>query len=413
VNEFPVSEVTMIKGPSAADDSKTTRLAATLPGALVLAVVLTGPLRAHDKPEATDPPVPLEVGSEVVLTEPGTMLRDGPRQLSNQGERIFRIERLDRQFADISTEDRTVRGWVEVDQILPLDKAIGHFSERIAQNPKDAQAYQARAQIWIEKEEWDRALSDLDTAIRVVQDDHKASKSDRALAVALRDRGLVWDAKRFFDKAFADLTEAIRIDPDNLGLVLARGRVCSRRGRFNQAIADIDWYIQMRPKDPVGHAARGEALMENLESEAAIAEFTKAVEVDPTYEPALLLRAQTWRRRRDFARTIDDYAEATRRAPDDPEGHRAIAWILATCIRPEHRDGPRAVREATTACELTQWKNIDCLSALAAACAEAGDFSSAAKWQGRLIQLLKKGDTSRSLCEARLSMYQAGKPYRD
>ena len=217
----------------------------------------------------------------------------------------------------------------------------------------------------------------------------------------------------FFDRAYADLTDAIRLDPENLSLVLSRGKMCAHRGRVKEGMADLQWYIQMRPNDPAGHAARGEALMENMESEGAIAEFTRAIEVDPTYVSALRLRAQAWRRRHDFPRTVEDYAEAARRAPDDAESHRALAWILATCISPEVRDGPRAVHEGTAACELTHWKDIECLTALAAACAEAGDFASAAKWQDRVVKLLPKRDKSLRLAEARLVMYQAQKPYRD
>ena len=374
---------------------------------LVLGSLLAGSPGVAENPDSISPQAELTVGTEVVLAEPGTMLRDGDRQLPSRGECVFRVERLERGFADIATDDRSVRGWVQLDQVLPLDKAIDHFSRIIARDPKDAEAYQARGQIWIEKEQWDNALTDLGMALEL------APKRDASMAVALRDRGLAWDAKRFFDRAFADLTEAIGLDPSNPGLVLTRGRICAHRGRTRQAMADIDWYVQMRPNDPAGYKARGEAFMENFESEAAINEFTRAIEVDPTYVSALRLRAETWSRRKDFASTVSDYTEASRRNPDDAESHRALAWILATCIRPEVRDGPRAVREGTTACELTHWTDIDCLTALAAAYAEAGDFSNAAKWQARVVKLLPKRDKRRQLYEARLFMYQAGKPYRD
>ncbi|MGC8641867.1 MAG: tetratricopeptide repeat protein [Isosphaeraceae bacterium] len=378
-----------------------------LPLFVVAGLYLAGPPRADGGPAAAPTSAELMVGAEVVLTEPETMLLDGERKLPSRGERLFHVERLLREYADIATEDRTVRGWVAINQILPLDRAINYFNKKIVGDPKDAEAYHARGQIWIEKEQWDKALADIDSALRL------APERDADMAVLLRDRGLAWDAKRLFDRAVADLTEAIRLDPGNPGLVLARGRVRARRGRHKEGMADIDWYIRMRPHDPAGYTARGEALQENMESEAALAEFGRALDIDSTYVPALRRRAETWRRRREFARMIDDYAEATRRAPGDVESHRALAWILATCIRPEQRDGPRAVREATAACELTHWNDLDCLAALAAAYAEAGDFTNAARWQARAVKLVPRKDPSWRIHKAREDMYQAGKPYRD
>ena len=44
------------------------------------------------------------------------------------------------------------------------------------------------------------------------------------------------------------------------------------------------------------------------------------------------------------------------------------------------------------ACELTHWNSPECLDALSAACAEAGDFTSAVKWESKAVKLLKSGD---------------------
>ena len=65
-------------------------------------------------------------------------------QLPNRGECLFRIARLGPDMADIVTEDGTVRGWVKIDEILPLEAAADHFSRRIAAAPGDSEAYQIR-----------------------------------------------------------------------------------------------------------------------------------------------------------------------------------------------------------------------------------------------------------------------------
>ena len=65
------------------------------------------------------------------------------------------------------------------------------------------------------------------------------------------------------------------------------------------------------------------------------------------------------------------------------------------------------------ACELTHWNSAECLDALSAAYAEAGDFASAVKWQSRAVQLLPAVDKNRALYRRRLYMYEAKQPYRD
>jgi len=87
--------------------------------------------------------------------------------------------------------------------------------------------------------------------------------------------------------------------------------------------------------------------------------------------------------------------------------------LLATCPLEGIRDGTRAVHLATQACELTAWENPDCLSGLAAACAEASDFLAASQWQKAAVTLLPQ-NASRTLrmdYDRRLRLYEAKKPY--
>jgi tetratricopeptide (TPR) repeat protein len=379
----------------------------------------------------------LAVGAEVILAEPGIPLRDGDRSVPSGGERLFRIEKLGDPFVAVVTIDGGIRGWVKSDQILTLERAIDQLTRELRTHPEDVETVRTRGQVWLERRDWNQAVDDLDAAIRLapldarnrhlrgqawagksqldqaIADFSEAIRLDPQLARAFRDRGLAWDRKRYFDRAIADLNEAVRLEPGNFDLVLTRGKLCSAHGRHHQAMADFEWLIRMRPSDPSGYVARGEELIEDLEADAAIADLTHALEVDPQHIPALLLRGKAWKRKYDHAHAIADFAEAARRMPDDPRGHEALAWILATCPVREYRDGKRAVEAGTTACELTEWRSPDSLNALAAACAEAGDFASAVKWQGRAVELLPVRDKTRMLFNRRLFIYQAGHPYRD
>src|SRR5262249_44432673 len=103
---------------------------------------------------------------------------------------------------------------------------------------------------------------------------------------------------------------------------------------------------------------------------------------------------------------------AVRLDPKLARAHRGLAWVLAT--GPDAvRDGRRAVEHATRACELTGWKVAVHIDALAAACAEAGDFGRAIEYQKRALAVPAFEKASGEEARRRLGLYTQKKPYRD
>jgi hypothetical protein len=127
--------------------------------------------------------------------------------------------------------------------------------------------------------------------------------------------------------------------------------------------------------------------------------------------PAPILDAHHWLANRDYARALAACDELARTYPDLFEAHEESAWIRATCRDALYRDGKLAVASATRAGELSNWMDTHALAVLAAACAEAGDFTSAVKWQQKAMALTDQPASAQSLREA-LALYLAGQPYR-
>ncbi len=67
---------------------------------------------------------------------------------------------------------------------------------------------------------------------------------------------------------------------------------------------------------------------------------------------------------------IDQLNQAVQLDPNSADALNNLAWALATSLRPELRDAPRAVTLAQRACELTQFKKTMFLGTLAAAQAD-------------------------------------------
>jgi tetratricopeptide (TPR) repeat protein len=125
-------------------------------------------------------------------------------------------------------------------------------------------------------------------------------------------------------------------------------------------------------------------------------------------------RAETKMSYGEFAEAISDYEAVVRIDPGHAAAFNDLAWLRATCLVAEFRDGSKAVEQATKACELTNFKKAHYVGTIAAAYAEVGDSKSAVKWQKKTIDLLTEEEEElRGNFEGRLKLYQSGKPYRE
>jgi WD40 repeat protein/tRNA A-37 threonylcarbamoyl transferase component Bud32 len=89
-----------------------------------------------------------------------------------------------------------------------------------------------------------------------------------------------------------------------------------------------------------------------------------------------------------YTQLFADYEAVIDIDPEHAGALNALAWLRVICPAAEFRDEVKAVKEATKACELTDWKNHDYLGTLAAAYSEVKDYAAAVKWQQKALELL-------------------------
>jgi tetratricopeptide (TPR) repeat protein len=281
--------------------------------------------------------------------------------------------------------------------------------------PRTAAEILTGAAALFERKRYNEAIDAYSAAIRL--------EPGSAAIYALRAR--VWGAKHARDREVADLTDAIRLDPTTTDYLVARALSWSSQGHHEQAMADYDEAIRLRPREARLYVARGDEWRRHLKLDLALADYDLAIRLAPDDVHAYLCRAMVAKQRRAFAQAVAELAHLARMAPENAEVHRALARILATCYKDGFRDGRRAVQEATRACELTRWRDPDCLDTLAAAYAEAGDYQSAVEWQKKAIARARNEVTSpmqRAMnaggrrgvgFEDRLAFYQRKRPARE
>lgn len=219
------------------------------------------------------------------------------------------------------------------------------------------------------------------------------------------------DPKQDQERSIAAYNESLRANPKSAAVYYNRALSFLAKGDSDAAIADYSEAIKLNPKYASAYFARANAWVAKGDIERAIADYDEVIHINPQDSMAHFYRGMAWNRRGVATRAQADYEAAVSINPDDAAAFNNFAWMLAVSKDDATRDGKRAIDLAKRACDLTSWENAGYLDTLAAAYAEAGDFSEAARWQEKALALPEL--KSNKQAQARLELYRAGKPYRE
>lgn len=139
-----------------------------------------------------------------------------------------------------------------------------------------AAAYCNRGHGFTEKRELDRALADLDEAIRI----------DAAYPCAYSNRGNAYRDSEQLDRAAADYAEVIKLAPTDARGWRNRGMIRLFQGDNKGGIADYDKALQYDPADVYSWNNRGQAKLRAGDKQGAIADFRKALQLRPDLDTA-------------------------------------------------------------------------------------------------------------------------------
>jgi len=282
------------------------------------------------------------------------------------------------------------------------DEAIRDYTAALNVDPKLSFAYTERGMLREQKREKEHALDDYTQAIQL----------DPNATAALYRRGLLLMETRDFDKAIADFSEAIRSYPNHWSAYLERGIAYARKNEVNSALASFDSTLRIWPRNGRAYLQRGYLYGHIHDLEKAIADFTEAIRFDPKNANAFRARARAYAEAGRYAEAIADYKQRAQGNEIVSGSTKGLAWLLATCPDPAFRDPKQAMIEATEDCKRTAWTNSNCLDTLAAACAAAGNFDEAIRYEQQALDSKDVNSSKRAEMEQRLALYQKHQPYR-
>jgi tetratricopeptide (TPR) repeat protein len=265
--------------------------------------------------------------------------------------------------------------------------------------------------------EGETPMSEGDAAYRAHQYDLAITKCTESIkrngkdAVVYNNRALAYKEKGDYAHAIADFTKALRLKPEWF-VYYNRGGAYESKGDENAAIADFTKAIQLSPPNTVGRTdsltARAHCYFNQEKAAPAMADLNAAIKIGVDDPDPYVLRGILHKIGHNYDRSLADYEKAISLDPKYERAYGAAAYLLSVCPAPKFRDAKKAVAYATKSCELTGWKYAGALETLAGAYAEAGDFDQAIRWQMKATEI-----DSRAVDPKRLALYRNKQPFRD
>ena len=242
-------------------------------------------------------------------------------------------------------------------------------------------------------------------------------------AVAHNNLGYVLAAQGKTDTAIEHFQKALQINPEFAGAHNNLGMALATQGKTAAAIEHYQQALETAPRYANVHNNLAAALTAQGKIEAAIKHFQQALQINPESVEihANLNRALSILARQGaacaaqgrFGEAISCFEKILKFWPENAEVKNNLAWVLATCPDAALRNGLRAVELATAADRSSGGANATVLDTLAAACAEAGQYTNAVAAARRALEAAAGQESAAEGIRSRLRLYEAGIPYHE
>ena len=208
-------------------------------------------------------------------------------------------------------------------------------------------------------------------------------------------------------------THALACTSDNVVVRYHLGLAFSQQKRADEAIAQFQKALEIQPDYAEARYNLGTILIQQKRLDEAIAQLQKTLEIQPDNASAHKNLGIVFFQLGRLDEAIAQFKKSLEFRPDQVEIQNNLAWVLATSPQATLRNGDQAVKLAQRANQLTGDRNPKLLCTLAAAYAETGRFSEAVETAHLALQLAGEqyNFALANDIQSQLKLYQAGVPF--
>lgn len=194
---------------------------------------------------------------------------------------------------------------VEAIQNKNMEEALEYLNKEIEDNPKNGYAYSWIAMVRAQQNEYGRALTSADLAIK-----NLPKKDAEYLYFAYETRALVYAELQDTVKALADYTTAIKVMPEKDDAYEKRAQIYYEQEKYDLADADYRKLISLDRGGVMGYMGIGRNRNAQKRWDEAIEQFNYVANLYNDYASVYSFRAEAYMGKEKWAEATDDIVKA-------------------------------------------------------------------------------------------------------
>jgi Flp pilus assembly protein TadD len=280
-------------------------------------------------------------------------------------------------------------------------EAVAEYREALRLNPDYAKGHYGLGNVLQQQGRSQEAVAEYREALRL---DPGNAEAHTNLGVVLCQQGRI-------DEGIGEYRQALRIDPALADAHSNLGAALLQQGRTDEALSEYEEALRLNPQDAKAHANLGNILLRQGRTNEAITQYREALRINPGDFETHYNLGNALLRNGETGGAISEIEKALELQPANPAIENTLAWLLAAGPQASLRNGTRAVQLAAQASQATGGDKPAILRTLAAAYAQAGQYSNAVQTAQRALQLAQSNAPLASTLQREIKLYQAGQPF--